>query len=311
VKIICHYKRIGEVDGNLTGLLSAKGVNGSSYDINADSAPVIYVHHQPGRTDPAVRTMEQDSATLKGDDLAAGRSGVKLTNYLADPVELKILHMVTGDPKRTPSFVLFGNTDFWLQSGSASCGTSCFSESATNDAWNHGTVGSQINTTWLGMVGPDVAHLGTDNAIWSDHTNIQPTMMALLRLHDDYTPDGRVLGEIFKPADLPAGMRAHGTELVRLGQAYTKLEAPVGPFGLATLKASTRALESKAPGDATYNRIENELAALGNTRDFVAGQMRRLLVGAAFGGHSINIAVAQRLIQKGDQLLGEAETLAA
>ena len=203
VTITCHYKRIGEVNGDLTGLFTAKGVDSTTYDVNADSAPVIYVHNQPGRTNSAVRTMEQDAATLSGDDLATGKT-VALTDYLADPVELKILHMVTGDPKRTPSFVLFGNTDFWLYGGASSCtGAACFSESATSDAWNHGTVGSQINTTWLGMVGPDVAHLGIDNSIWSDHTNIQPTMMALLRLRDDYTPDGRVLGELFKPADLP------------------------------------------------------------------------------------------------------------
>ena len=122
---------------------------------------------------------------------------------------------------------------------------------------------------------------------------------------------GAVLGEIFKPRDLPAGMRAHGAELLRLGQTYTQLEAPVGAFGLATLTASTRALASKSSGDATYTRIEFQLAALGNARDFVAGQMRRLLLGAAFGGHSIDVAAAQRLIKKGDQLLGEAATLAA
>jgi hypothetical protein len=62
---------------------------------------------------------------------------------------------------------------------------------ARHDAWNHGTVGSQINTTWLGMVGPGVARLGVDNTLWSDHSSIQPTMMVLLRLHDDYLPDGR------------------------------------------------------------------------------------------------------------------------
>ncbi len=48
---------------------------------------------------------------------------MRLTNYLADPVELKLLHMVTGDPRRTPSLVLFGQDDFWLSSGKASCGS--------------------------------------------------------------------------------------------------------------------------------------------------------------------------------------------
>lgn len=35
---------------------------------------------------------------------------------LADPVEMKLLHMITADPKRTPTFVLFANPDFWLSS---------------------------------------------------------------------------------------------------------------------------------------------------------------------------------------------------
>jgi hypothetical protein len=64
--------------------------------------------------------------------------------------------------------------DFWLSGGSASCGTSCVSEPADGD------VAPEINTTWLGLVGPDVRHEGVDNSLWSDHTDIQPTMMGLL-----------------------------------------------------------------------------------------------------------------------------------
>jgi hypothetical protein len=310
VTIACHYKRIGEVNVNLTGLLGAKGIT-TPFDVEADSAPALYVHGQPGRENASVRALEQAAARLRGDDLASGKTGVALTHYLADPVELRILHMVTGDPKRTPSLVLFGNTDFWLNGGSASCGASCFSEPAGTDAWNHGTVGSQINTTWLGMVGPGVAHRGVDGSVWSDHTNIQPTMMALLRLHDDYGPDGRVLGEIFKPSALPAGMRVHSGELLRLGQVYTQLEAPVGSFGLDTLTASTRALASISAKDATYTRIENQLIRLGQRRDRVAAQIRAMLLGAAFGGRTINVHRAAALISAGDQVLGAAAVLAS
>jgi hypothetical protein len=308
VSIICHYSKIGEVNGNLTGLLAAKGIT-TPFDVNADSAPVIYVHGQPERSTTSVRSLERAAATLKGDDLANGET-YRLTNYLADPVELKILHMVTGDPKRTPTLVLFGNDNFWLYGGNASCGKSCFTEPKGTDAWNHGDVGSQINTTWLGVVGPGVAHLGIDNSVWSDHTNIQPTMMALLRLHDDYTPDGRVLGEIFSPATLPAGMRANRATLLALGQVFTQIEAPVGAFGLDTLRASTRALASNSAGDATYNKLENALQNLGARRDAVGGQMRALLDGAAFDGQTLNVAKARSLIKQGDQLLGEAAVLA-
>jgi hypothetical protein len=134
-------------------------------------------------------------------DLATGRT-VRLTHYLADPVKMKLLHMITADPKRTPTFVLFTNPDFWLSSGPAKCGASCVSEPSGGDAWNHGDVAGKINTTWLGLVGPGLRHLGTDNALWSDHTDIQPTMMELLGLRDDYAPDGRVLGEVLDRAAL-------------------------------------------------------------------------------------------------------------
>jgi len=308
VKVVCKYSKIGEIDGNLTALLAQKGIH-TPFDVEADSAPGIYIHGQPGRTTAAVRAMERATARLRGTDLVTGKTQ-PLTRYLADPVELKILHMVTGDPKRTPSYVLFGNDNFWLSSGSAKCGKSCFTEPAGGDAWNHGTVAPQINTTFLGMVGPGVAHLGVDNSVWSDHTSIQPTMMALLRLRDDYTPDGRVLGEIFQPSALPAGMRAHGAELTRLGQLYTQLEAPVGSFGLATLTASTRALASDSAGDRTYTKIEGQLARLGAQRDAVAARMHALLLAAAFDGQTLNTGKAEALIRAGQRILAAASALA-
>src|SRR5215472_5421405 len=307
VHIVCHYTRIGEVNGNLTGLLAAKGIS-AKFDVGADSAPAIYVHDPPRRATRAVRALERATARLTGHDLATGQHHVRLTNYMADPVELKILHMVTGDPKRTPTLVMFGNTDFWLTSGPAKCGVSCFTEPAGTDAWNHGTVGSQINTTWLGLAGPGVARLGVDNAVWSDHTNIQPTMMALLGLRDDYAPDGRVLNEVMAATALPAGMRTHRPALLRLGRGYTAIEAPVGPFGLATLRASTRALAS--PGDSAYVAIERALARLSAARDRVAGQMRTMLLGAAFAGKPVSIAEANALVRQASKLLKEAHGLA-
>jgi hypothetical protein len=309
VTVPCHYTKIGEVDGNLTGLLAAKGIT-TPFDVEADSAPGVYVHGQPGRTDPAVRSLEQATARLTGDDLASGQTQ-RLTSYLADPVEMKILHMVTGDPKRTPTMVMFGNDNFWLSSGSASCGKSCFTEPKGGDAWNHGTTSAQINTTWVGMVGPGVAHLGIDNSVWSDHSDTQPTMLALLGLGEHYVPDGRVLGEIFDPSALPPGMRAHRGTLLRLGKTFTQLEAPVGAFGLDTLRASTRALASNSPGDATYTRIENALQRLGAERDTVGERMRALLLDAAFAGRPLDVAAARALIRAGDRLLGQAAVLGA
>ena len=308
VTITCSYSKVGEVDGNLTGMLAAKGVT-TPFDVEADSAPVIYVHGQPAATSAAVRAMERAAAGLTADDLATGQT-VPLTNYLADPVEMNILHMVTGDPKRTGTFALFAKPDFWLSSGSASCGSSCVSEPSGQDAWNHGDVAPQINTTWLGLVGPGVVQTGVNNAIWSDHTDIQPTMMALLGLKDDYTPDGVVLGDVIQSVALPPAMLTNYPTLNKLSRVYTQLEAAVGEFGRATLTASTRALASNSAGDATYTSIENQLRALGAARNTLAGQMQTLLIGAEFGNTPISAKSAEKLISRGNALLAQADTLA-
>ena len=309
VTITCTYSKVGEVDGNLTGMLAAKGVT-TPFDVQPDSAPSVYIHGQPGRTEPQVRAMERAVARLSAEDLPTGRT-VRLTHYLADPVELGLLHMITSDPKRTPSFTLFANPDFWLSSGSASCGASCVSEPPGGDAWNHGTVSTQINTTWLGLAGPGVRHLGVDNTAWSDHTDIQPTMMSLLGLRDDYAPDGRVLAEVLTAPALAPAMRQDTPGLLRLGQVYSQIEAAVGAFGLDTLRASTRALASSSPGDQTYTRIESQLQGLGAARDTLAARMREVLLGAAFDGRRAGAQDVRSLIAQGERLLGQAAVLAA
>jgi hypothetical protein len=184
------------------------------------------------------------------------------------------------------------------------------SEPSGQGAWNDGDVAPAINTTWLGLVGPGVAARGINNVIWSDHTDIQPTMMALLGLRDDYTPDGVVLAAAVKSTALPTAMRTNYSTLDKLGQVYTQLEAAVGKFGLATLTASTRALASDSPGDATYTSIENRLTALGTVRDSLAARMQTLLTGAEFGRLRISASTARGLISQGNALLAQAETLA-
>jgi hypothetical protein len=308
VTIACSYGKAGEVDGNLTGMLAAKGIT-TPFDVAADSAPIIYVHGQPARTASSVRTMERAAAGLTADDLAGGGT-VRLTKYLADPVEMNILHMVTGNPKRTGTFALFANPDFWLSSGSAKCGRSCVSEPSGQDAWNHGDVAPEINTTWLGLVGPGVAQDGVDSAIWSDHTDIQPTMMVLLGLRDDYTPDGVVIGDAISSQALPPSMLSNYPTLNKLSQVYTQLEAAVGAFGLDTLTASTRALASNSAHDASYAGLENQLAVLGSARDALVAQMQALLTGAEFGNTQISATAARKLISQGNALLAQARTLA-
>ena len=123
--------------------------------------------------------------------------------------------------------------------------------------------------------------------------------------------DGSKISPSTRPSALPPGMRAHRGTLLRLGRTFTQLEAPVGAFGLDTLRASTRALASNAPGDAAYTRIENALQRLGAARDTIGAQMRALLLGAAFGGTTLNVPAARKLIRAGNRLLGQAAVLGA
>jgi hypothetical protein len=309
VQTVCTYKNVGEVDGNLTGMLAAKGIT-TPFDVSADSAPIVYVHGQPSRTNTSVRALERTAATLTANDVAAGKT-VRVTNYMADPVEMRLLHMITGDPKRTATLALFGNPEFWLDSSvPSSCGNVLTCEPAGGDAWNHGTVAPEINTTWLGLVGPGVEHQGVNNRLWSDHTDIQPTMMELLKLRDDYTPDGRVLTEVIDRNALPKAMRTHTGLLVKLGDSFTQINAAVGEFGLNTLKASTKALASDSAGDATYTKTENELIKLGSERDAIVSLMKTELYGAAFGGHPLNVKEANGLITAANGLLAQAAAIA-
>jgi hypothetical protein len=94
---------------------------------------------------------------------------------------------------------------------------------------------------------------------------------------------------------------------------YTQLNAAVGQFGLSTLAASTMALASSSPGDATYTRIENTLTGLGNARDAIVAQLKAVLYGAEFGGAQSPAAASPSagLVQAASSLLGQASALAA
>src|ERR1019366_7896617 len=116
----------------------------------------------------------------------SGATG-QITQYMADPVELNLLHMVTADSARTPTFIDFANPDYYLYTGSSFCSSpTVYVCLDSGFAYNHSDVQSVITTTWLGLVGPGVANNGLDTVTWSDHTDIRPTMMAIVGLTDDY-----------------------------------------------------------------------------------------------------------------------------
>jgi hypothetical protein len=230
---------------------------------------------------------------------------VKLTDNLADPVELKTLHMVNSDPSRTPTFVDFGNDDFYFQesncSGAAQCASPFF-------AWNHGDDQSEIGNTWVGFVGPGVASNGVDSSTWTDHTNVRPTILALTGLEDDYTDDGHVLVQGLTGRATPHGLSTGPGHLAEsLEQVDEQLNSPFGAFGTVTLRASTYALESS--DESVYEAVEDQIASLTADRDKLAAAIRDELNEAAFGRKPLNPVAAALQITQAQSLIAQAAAL--
>jgi hypothetical protein len=304
---------VGELNLNFRGLLQAETGITTVASVNSDDAPDIYLKGNPVPTDPSLRAFERASGTLTALNPISGATDT-IAQDMANATEFNILHMLTADPLRTPSFTIFGNPDYFM-TGSTVCGTSatpatsCVAQ-VPGFAWNHGDEQKQITTIWLGMVGPGVVQDGVDSVTWSDHTDDRPTMLTLLGLKDDYQHQGRALTEKFTGWARPAAVKKGGTYLA-LAQVLKQIDAPLGPLGVATVHASTVAMESgDANSDATYISIEGQLAAFGAQRDALVAQIVPLLEAAEFNGTPIPEATAQSLIQQAQTLLSSVQAYA-
>jgi hypothetical protein len=67
--------------------------------------------------------------------------------------------------------------------------------------------------------------------VFSDHTDVRPTLMALLGLKDDYVHDGRVLAEWLESSALPQGIKQRQEDFIELAEDYKQLNAArqIGP----------------------------------------------------------------------------------
>lgn len=308
VTVPCTYSQIGELNANMAGLLATEQGITTPFKVHSDDAPTVYITGNPARDAAVTRAFEQATGKLTAFNSITGNTDT-LTQFLADPVEMNLLHMITADPARTPTFTFFADPDYFLFQGAANCNSPCVTEQP-GFAWNHGDTNPEITTTWLGMVGPGIRHLGVTDGVWSDHTDIRPTMLSLLRLKDDYAHDGRVLFPFIDAWALPESLKAHQETLRGLAEAYKEINAPVNQLGLDSLAISTAALESNTAGDATYTDLENQLMSITSQRNALAAQMISMLEGAAFNGHAINETAARQLISQAQQLLAQVHALA-
>jgi hypothetical protein len=307
----CPSNQIGEVNYDLRGP-NALPATEPPFSVHNDSAPTVYVNGQPDRTDPQVRQLERDIARLQVPDPYVQGRPVQLMAALGDTVEEQTLHMVNTDPKRTPTFTLWANPDFFVSASGTtpSCGANpCVSPGF---AWNHGDIQPEIANTWVGFVGPGVARNGIDDRTWTDHANVRPTLLALTGLGDDYGHDGFVLTQALTQRAIPQSLRENGPLDTALADAYEQVNAPFGEFNQATLRASTKALASgSATNDGEYTRTEAAIQALASRRDQLASQIKQQLDAAAFSGQRITPPQALAETAAARVLVVAADALAA
>jgi hypothetical protein len=321
VNTLCTYPAgsFGELAGNITGMLATQKNNTTPFSLEADTAPEFYVTGNPGPNAPQVRTLERDVSGLTADNPYAGGTQ-KITNYLADPAEMAILHMVNADPARTPTFALFAKPDYFFSTGPADCGGGACVTQNTGFAWDHGDYAAEINTNYVAFAGPGVKHLGLDGqapatgpnsagpnsgqvvvadsgttGTWVDETDVRPTLIYLTGLKDDYEHDGRVITEILSNPNHALARPG----VAALGACYKQLNSSVGQFGNFTMQASTAAVESSTSGDAEYRTVNAALAGLDRLRDSLGLRVKGELEAAAFGDHPVIGAAGQTAACKG------------
>jgi hypothetical protein len=308
----CTYSAIGEVHVDLPQLLQQAGVT-TAFTAHTDSAPALYLNGQPARDADVTRGFDRTLGNLEVTNPLSGRVE-PLFNFMADSVGMKLLHMVSADPNRTPTVVAFGKPDYFVDTFAADCGGPAVVECAPSfgaDAWNHGTISPDINRTWLGLVGPGVRTIGRNETVWSDHADIRPTIMLLTGLRDDYRSEGRPLFEVMTDRALPHALRQDQDETLRLAQTFKRINASVGQLDLDGVRISTAALESGSAGDdSRYTQLESQLTTITAQRDALAAQMLDVIDRAAFNDQHVDGGRAQRLVDQGRDLLDQVTDLA-
>lgn len=116
--VTCSYSKtqVGELQTDLPALLKLEEGNTTPFDFEPQ-AGAIYANGQPGANDPVFRKLERDAGMISAANPYSGVTNEPIANYLADPTEERILHYVTADPARTPTFTLFPKPDYYFAGG--------------------------------------------------------------------------------------------------------------------------------------------------------------------------------------------------
>jgi len=156
-----------------------------------------------------------------------------------------------------------------------------------------------------------VKTLGLDDKVFSDHTDLRPTLLTLAGLKDDYIHDGRVLVEMLDEKAQPNSMSRRneddGSSFVELARVYKQLNAPLGSVGRNSLAFATRSI--KGP-DTTYAWYLSKIADITSDRDEVANEIKIALDGAEFRNQPLQVNHAQTLINRAKKIIEQVEDLA-
>jgi hypothetical protein len=276
---------------DLAGMLAAQGA-APTFTAQDGAAPAVWINGDPGPMAAPARGLEQAVAQLRVPEPATG-SLQPLVRYLADRPEMRLLHMVSADQARTPSFVLFAQPGLFV--GGPPAGL----------PYDQGYAEAGSSTAWLALAGPGVARRRLDATTWADEADVRPTLLALTGLRDGYSHDGRVLSELLEPEALPPGIRDSEAAYEGLGARLKQLDAPAGSLGVLSLAVATRAAASSSAGDAAYRSYAARMDGFTTRRDTVVGGMRAALEDAAFGGRAVDAKTASALTDSSDRLLAE------
>ena len=312
VNVPCNYAFAAEINAHINRLLTTRNPATPAFSVHSDDAPTFYLNGNPAPTAAVTRQMEHDlDALMTTNPITTAVD--KLSFRLADQAEMKLLHMVTKSPARTPTFTMFGNDNYFFftaAGGDCVTGPTCVfvpvSPGATF-AWNHGDVQEDITRTWMAMAGPGVKRQGRDDTVFSDHTDVRPTMLALVGLKDAYVHDGRVLAEDLDEQALPQGIRPHREQFLKLATAYKQLNAPLGSVGLNSLDFANRSIVAD---DTTYGQYLTTLGAITTDRDALASQIKTVLDNAAFAGQDVDEHTVNDLVSRANRIIDQVANLA-
>jgi hypothetical protein len=310
INVPCTYAtgQKGEINAILNRLLLTQRANTTPFSVHSDDAPTIYVNGNPAQSDPVTRTLAHDLDALVAVNPITGATD-KLSRLIADRAAMKLLHMVTASAARTPTMTMFGDDNYFFQNAA---GGACVNASdcifvGPNFAWNHGDFQKDITRSWFGMVGPGVHRLGRSDAIFSDHADVRPTLMALVGLSDDYLHDGRVLAEWIDGPALPSSIRRDRENFIELARIFKELNAPLGSLGRASLVWANRSITGT---DRTYAGYLRRIADITAQRDALASSIKMVLNRASFGHQAVAEFAEDRLGDRARHLIDRVKDLA-